>query len=123
MSNNPFENNPNYTRLFRILSNADRCDSREVVELYKKKNLGDVAPYALLRYREIENQYPVKIIHKFTDMIAVELIHDAGSTILYINTIYGKDSASIVTNRFGVCCGNMTHVLNVEQNLYNVFFK
>ena len=70
MSNNPFENNPNYIRIFRILSPAERCDSREVIELYKKKK-EDFAPYCLLRYRQIESQYPVKIIHKFSDLIAV----------------------------------------------------
>ena len=121
MSNNPFENNPNYIQLFRIISPAERYDSREVIELYKKKK-PDFAPYCLLRYRQIESQYPVKIIHKFSDLIAVELVQEGGQTSLYINTIYGQNN-NIVGNRFNVCAGLKTYVLNVEQYLYSVFFN
>ncbi len=122
MSNNPFENNPKYTQIFRILSPAERCDSREVIELYKKKSV-DFAPYCLLRYRQVESQYPIKIIHKFSDLIAVELLQEGNNTVLYINTIYGQNPTNIVGNRFNVCCGTKSYVLNVEQYLYATFFN
>lgn len=122
MSNNPFENNPKYIQLFRILSPAERGDSREVIELYKKKS-ADFAPYCLLRYRQIESQYPVKIIHKFSDLIAVELLQEGNNTVLYINTIYGQNPNNIVGNRFNICCGTKSYILNVEQYLYSIFFN
>jgi len=122
MSNNPFENNPNYNRLFRILSTPDRCDVMEVVELYKKKNYTkDEPPYCLLRYRQLESQFPVKLIHKFSDLIAAELVEDSGKTVLFITTVYG--TTNTIFNRFNACCGTKIYTLQVEQQLYNIFFN
>jgi len=122
MSINPFEYNPNYKQLFKIISPQDHCYTQEVVELYLKNNAAPhEAKYALLRYAEIESMFPRKFIHKFSDMIASEVVDDCGKSRLYITTIYGKDN--ILSNRFGLCCGTKTYLLNVEQAFYQVFFK
>jgi|UniRef100_A0A6C0HEK5 hypothetical protein len=122
MSINPFEYNPNYIQLFRILSEPIRCDSREVVELYKKKDIkpGD-SPYCLLRYTEVENQFPRKIIHKFRDLIATEVTDDCGKSNLFITTIYGDNN--LLSHKFNACCGTKVYTLKVEQALYEVFFR
>ena len=123
MSINPFENNPNYIQLFRILSEPIRCESREVVELYKRKVIGpgDTSPYFLLRYTEVENQFPRKIIHKFRDLIATEVTDDCGKSTLFITTVYGDNN--LLSHKFNACCGTKIYVLKVEQALYQVFFS
>jgi len=114
-TNHPLENNPNYTRLFRIRS-TDSCDQYETCELYKHKRDGS---YALFRFRaQTDGNFPLKILHKFTKLLTVEM-HSPNSLPLhlYITTTYGD--SQLTTQRYLATCGSLAHLLNVEKAIYD----
>jgi hypothetical protein len=113
MSNNPFENNPNYQSLFKISSNANACSIIEKVELYKHKTKPF---YILFRYMIDNMTMPVRTLLKLTDLLQTEVLQTANRAELYITTGY-KD-LSITTNRVNIACGSLPYVLQVEKAMY-----
>jgi len=114
MSNNPFENNPNYKRLFQITSNQSACGIFERVELYKS-NLEN--SYVLFRYTVDNMTMPIRTILRLSNLIYSEVIQEGGKVNLYVVTNY-KDLV-VAGNRVNLCCGQLPYVLQVEKALYD----
>ena len=122
MSNNPFENNPTYTRLFQITSNQSACYIFERVELYQSKIIDPTTGkgvYILFRYTvdNASNIMPVRTILKFTDLLYTEVLQTGNKAELFVITGY-KD-INMALNRINMCCGLLSYVLQVEKSLYD----
>ncbi len=114
MSNNPFENNPNYVQLFKVSSNQTVCNLVERVELYRHK---DKKFYILFRYVIDNMTMPVRTLLKFTDLLHTEVIQLGNAVNLYMTTGY-KD-LNTVTNKVDIACGSLPYVLQIEKALYD----
>ncbi len=114
---NPFINNSNYKQLFQIRSEVSRCEIQEVVELYQHK----VEKYfVLFRYQTTNNTMPIRMSHKFTDAISIEVKDNGSETILYLTTTF-KDYLTVF-EKINICCGSKVYVYKVEQELYHYLF-
>jgi len=114
MSNNPFENNPNYKQLFKISSTASACPLIERVELYQHKTLNF---YILFRYVIDNMTMPIRTLLKFTDLLHTEVTQIGNRVNLYMTTCF-KD-LTVNTGKVDVCCGSLPYVLQVEKALYD----
>lgn len=112
--NNPLESNPNWKQVFKLQSQMSDCFTTEVVELYKNKK--DNNEWAIFRFRFRDNSFPLKIVHKFTNLISGEYIEKNGEYNLTLNTLY-KDN--VVSQSFNACCGSKLWVSQVERALYD----
>jgi hypothetical protein len=114
---NPFVHNPRYQQLFQIRSDISRCEIQEVVELYR--NLQEDY-YVLFRYQCTNNMMPIRMSHKFTNALSLEVKDNGNETSLLLTTTY-KDFLTVF-EKINICCGSKTYVLKVEQELYNALF-
>ncbi len=114
MSNDPFTGNPNFVKLFSKSSNVSSCSIIERIELYQHKTKNY---YILFRYQIDNMTMPIRIIHKFTDLINTEVIQRGNTAELFITTTF-KD-LNVVSQRVNICCGNLMYILEVEKAIYD----
>ena len=113
----PFVANPNYKQLVQIRSEVTRCDLQEVIELYQHIKEGY---YVLFRYQILNNTMPIRMSHKFSDAISIEVLDDGNNSTLILTSVY-QDYLTVF-NKVNICCGSKTYVLKVERELYRYLF-
>ena len=114
MSNDPFSGNPNFIKLFSKSSNISSCSTIERIELYQHKTNNY---YVLFRYQINNSTMPIRIIHKFTDLINTEVVQQGNRAEFFITTTF-KD-LNVVSQRVNICCGNLMYILEVEKAMYD----
>ena len=115
MSNNPFENNPNFKQLFKISSNQTSCYLIERTELYQhitKKY------YILFRYTIDNMTMPIRTMSKFTELLQVEVVQ-LSNVDVHLNLTTGYKDLNVVTDRIDICCGSLPYILQIEKALYD----
>lgn len=117
MSIEPFSSNPKYKTIFQIRSEVTKCDVQEVIELYQHK---EEKFYVLFRYQIFNNSMPIRMSHKFTDAISIEVLDDGNNSTLVLTSVF--KNYLTVFNKVNICCGSKTYVLRVERELYQTLF-
>jgi hypothetical protein len=110
----PFQNNRNYTSVWKLQSRSGRCTNIEKVELYRHKTDNH---WALFKYivDNGSNTMPVRLWVKFDTLLYSEVTQTPTAANLFIITGY-KD-LNMVYEKVNICCSDLSFVLQVEKAL------